>query len=45
MDALHLDANYVRRTDAEVKWQDAKSKVPALIGKAHEARDATVQKW
>ena len=25
-DALHLDANYVRRTDAEVKWKDAKSK-------------------
>ena len=22
-DALHLDANYVRRTDAEVKWKDA----------------------
>lgn len=22
VDALHLDANYVRRTDAEVKWQD-----------------------
>jgi tRNA threonylcarbamoyladenosine biosynthesis protein TsaB len=25
-DSLHLDANYVRRTDAEVKWKDAKSK-------------------
>lgn len=23
IDALHLDANYVRRTDAEVKWKDA----------------------
>jgi len=22
VDALHLDANYVRRTDAEVKWKD-----------------------
>ena len=22
IDALHLDANYVRRTDAEVKWTD-----------------------
>ncbi len=22
VDALHLDANYVRRTDAEVKWED-----------------------
>jgi len=25
-DALHLDASYVRRTDAEVKWEDAKWK-------------------
>jgi tRNA threonylcarbamoyladenosine biosynthesis protein TsaB len=28
-DALRLDANYVRRTDAEVKWKDAKWKEPA----------------
>jgi tRNA threonylcarbamoyladenosine biosynthesis protein TsaB len=26
VDALQLDANYVRRTDAEVKWVDAKRK-------------------
>jgi len=25
-DALHLDANYIRRTDAEVKWEDASGK-------------------
>jgi tRNA threonylcarbamoyladenosine biosynthesis protein TsaB len=25
-DALHLDANYVRRSDAEVKWKDAGQK-------------------
>ncbi len=29
-DALHLDANYVRRTDAEVKWKDAKWKGKSL---------------
>ena len=29
-DALHLDANYVRRTDAEVKWKDKERKDPLL---------------
>jgi len=38
VDALGLDAHYVRRTDAEMKWEDAKE--PAEAGRKPITRDA-----